>query len=291
MDDRDQVPSLHGIEDQPDAVYATTFGLEDECNPEGSLVTNSAKVDVNAKELHSKIRAVLERGLTPNDSGGYIYIFSDPNRPEIHKIGRSKEPIRRMGQLQEQCGLTLGLVKDVYVDHYSQAERLIQTYLLDLRRPYLCEVCGASHGEWFQITAEFASEAVGRWTSFMTKEAPYDPETRQLRSFARDLVKRRDHLLADVTPKVEAAREHWDRILSPTFLDRFRFEFNVVWELLWKFYWQINTMFAWTVAFIASRHPATFLIMAASVIGTFISISDEHHRLRNQSNRSKRKSI
>ncbi|KAF2442489.1 hypothetical protein P171DRAFT_433977 [Karstenula rhodostoma CBS 690.94] len=288
---RDRVPSLRDDGNDPDVVHVMTLGLEDEANPDGSLVANSSNIEINATELHNKVRAVLEKGLTPNDSEGYIYILSDPKRPDLHKIGRSKETIRRKRQLKYQCGLTLRLVKNVQVDSYCRAERLIQTYLLDLCRPYRCEVCGASHGEWFEIAAEPASAAVSRWASYMTQENPYDPETRQLRPFTKDLVKRRDHFLADANSKIETTREHWNRILSPTSLDRFRFKFTVVWDFLWKFYWPVNTIFAWTVAFVVSRHPVTFLFMAASVVGTFISMSDEHHLLRNDSKSSKKKSV
>ncbi|KAL5453696.1 hypothetical protein PMIN06_005337 [Paraphaeosphaeria minitans] len=288
---RDPVSFLPVVENQPDAVHATTFNLGDEYNPEGELVTNSAKFEINATELHNKVRAELERELTPNDSEGYIYILWDPNRPELHKIGKSIESTPRKGQLENQCGLALELVKEVRVDYYYRNERLIQTYLLDRCRPYRCEVCGANHKEWFQIAAESASAAVSLWTKFMNEEAPYDLETRQLRSFAKDLVKRQDRLLADVKYNVEATREHWNRVLSPTFIDRFRFKFNIVRDLLWKFYWQINTMLAWIVAFIASRHPVAFLCIVVSVIGTFISMSDEHNRLRNRSKSSKRRSM
>ncbi|OAF99029.1 uncharacterized protein CC84DRAFT_414680 [Paraphaeosphaeria sporulosa] len=289
--DRHWAPSQPKIDDFPDIVRAATLGLEDECNAEGAPVSNSVKLEITATELHNKVRAVLEKELTPNDSDGYIYIFSDPKRPELHKIGKSKETISRMGQLRYQCGLTLKLVKNVKVHNYSRTERLIQTYLMDLCRPYRCDVCHASHGEWFEIADGSARAAVTRWAKFMTREGPYDPETRQLHSFAEDLVRTRDHLLPDASPKIETTRNHWNRILSPTFLDRFRFKFNVIWTMVSKFCWPINSMFAWTVAFLASRHPITFLFMAVSVIGTFISISDEQYRLRNRPKRSKRRSI
>jgi hypothetical protein len=289
---RSRVPSHRGVEDDSDVVYVKTLNLEDESDPEGAPAANFAKSKINATELHSKVWAALERELTPRDSKGYIYILWDPKRPRLHKIGRTIETGRRKGDLQRQCGSNLTLINHpTTVNNHFRTEYLIHMYLSDLCRPYVCEACGRLHEEWFEISAKSAKTAVDLWVTFMDKEDPYDPETRQLRPFMEDLVKRRDRLLADADSKIETIRSHWDQILSPSSFDRFRFNFIVVWDLLWKYYWPINTMFAWTVAFVASRHAVTFLLMAASVVGTFISMSDERHRLRNPSKRSKRKSI
>lgn len=279
------VKSRGRAKDSHNIVYAAQLGLEDDNNPEGALESPS-----NATELHTKVRTLLETTLTQYDVKGYVYIFFDPKRPKHHKIGRSKNPMERKKQLNYQCGLNLRLVESVPVDYYVRTERLVQTYLSDLRRTYKCSACGAKHGEWFEIAKEPALAAMTQWTNFMIQENPYDSETRQLQPFFNDLIKRRDRLFADAGSRFEVTRDHWKRVLSPSFLDRFLFKFNKMWALLWQFYWPVNTMVAWTVAFVTSRHPITFVLMAISVFGTFISISDEIHRLRSSSVSSKKKS-
>jgi len=275
---------------RPDLTCSKTPGLEDEANPETTPLNISVRTQINSSALNSEIRAKLGKVLTPKDREGYIYIFHDPKRPELHKIGRSIIPRRRLEQLDYKCGLKLQLVKDIPVGNYTRTECLIHTFLLDLCRPYKCDMCGASHGEWFEIANEPAKAVVDLWVNFIVQESPYDPETKQLRPFIADLIKRRGYLFAVEESKLEATREYWNRSLSPTSIDRFRFKFNVVWEILWTFIWPANAMFAWTVAFVVSHHPVTFMFMAGSVIGTFISISDEYHRLRNPPMGSKKTS-
>lgn len=286
----DNTSAPHVDDDDPDEFRTSSLSMEDSCDSEGVLVPDFASLDMDTAKMHHKLRVEFERELTPQDSKGYIYVLSDLERPGLHKIGRSTGTIARMDQLRRQCGRTLSLIENVPVDHCIRTEGLIQTYLLDLCRPYRCEACSQRHTEWFEISAELAKAAVRRWAYYMTQEAPYDSRSRQLCSFAKDLVTRQEHVLVDLN-KPENARKHWDRIMSPTSLDRFCFKFCFAWNFFWEFCWQINTVTAWAVAFIASRHPAAFLFMAASVISTFVSISDENHRLRNGTKRSKRKSI
>ena len=261
-------------------IRSATLDLENEANLEETPMPFSAALQITASKLHSKLRELLESQLTDGDKEGYIYIFFDPKRPKLHKIGKSIKPNRRLGQTEYTCGLELNLVKEAYVNYYTRTEGLIHTYLSDLRRPYKCDICGESHGEWFEIADASARASVNFWVNFMTQEYPYDPESRQLQPFIGSLVKIRENLFADVEIKLETVREHWNQILSPTSLDRFQFKFNIIWEVFWKFYWQVSAMSAWTVAFVVSKHPVSFMFMAASVIGTFISMSNEYDRLR-----------
>lgn len=283
-------PPISNGEDDLGIVSAEALGLEDYTIPgEIALPTLPAGHKLKAIDLHTKIRVRLERMLTIKDQEGFVYVFADPARPGLYKIGRTKNTEDRIRGLKYQCGLILDHISSESVNKYARAELLVHTYLLDLRETYKCRVCGTTHGEWFRIEKEHATAAVTLWTGFMNKETPYDLETRQLQPFISDLIKSRDHLLKAAGSTVEDARKHWNRNLSPTFSDHYQLKYSGIWGILWKFYWPINTMFAWTVAFAVSHHRVTFLLMAASVIGTFISISGENHRLHKSSLSSKRK--
>ena len=270
-------------------VTAEELGLEDSRNPEGTLPSTHEIKKYNATKFHKMIQANLEKPLTKNDQAGFIYIFFDPKNPKLHKIGRSLDPEFRKNQLKSRCRLNLELIGSTPVSNYCRTELLIQTYLSDLCEPWDCSRCGKKHVEWFVIEKDAALAAVKLWTDFMMKETPYDIGTGQLQPFIKDLIRSRDHLLPAADRNIETTREHWKRNLSPTFLDHYHLEYSGMWGLLWKYYWPINTMFAWTVAFVVSPHSITFAFMAASVIGTFVRMSGENHRLLRSSMSSKRK--
>ncbi|KAF1942977.1 hypothetical protein EJ02DRAFT_511376 [Clathrospora elynae] len=263
-------------------VSSKTLGLEDKPNSKEPPMVSFVGPQINAPTLHTRIREKLNSMLTPTDQEGYIYIFSDPKRPQLHKIGRSRKTVSRLGQLQYKCGLKLNLVRDIHVNYYIRTEVLIHAYLSDLCRPYKCDACNASHGEWFEIAEEPAKALVSRWVDFMSQEIPYDPETRQIQPFMQNLVKIREYLFENADIEFQAVRKHWDQIMLPSSLDRFQFKFDIFCEVLLKFCWPISTMVAWTVTFVVSQHPVTFMCLVASVIGTFICMSNMSNRKQSQ---------
>ena len=267
----------------------TPLDLEDEIYTEGKPAYFPAELRMDGLQLHDKLRDKLERSLTPKDDGGYVYIFSDPDRPHLHKIGRAKKTTSRLRHIQYTCGLQLQLTEKHEVSYYTRTEGLIHAYLSDLRRPYTCKICGTKHGEWFEINKESAQMHVGKWAAFMENERPYDAESRELQPFLKNLLWLREGVLKCVD--TEVLRRSWDQVLLPTLMDRFRYRFGILWEVVWKFYWPVNAMVAWTITFVAIQHPATFILMAASVIGTFVTMAQDVHRLRHTGMVPKRKTV
>ena len=287
----DEMPSTEAEVDDSESVRATTcdetpLDLEDDIYPEGEPTAVPTGLQMDGSQLHDKLREKLEQRLTPSDERGYIYIFSDPKRPHLHKIGRAKKTVRRQGQLQCLCGFRPGLIERYEVDYYIRTEGLIHAYLSDLCRPYTCEKCGTRHGEWFEITKESALIFVDKWTTFMNEEKPYATDSKELHPFLRNLVKLRERLIKGSNP--EKFRKDWDQILLPTAIDRFGYMFGIIWEMVWISFWPVNTMIAWTITFITIQHPATFALMAASVIGAFVTMAQDIHRLRHDTMGSKR---
>ncbi|KAF1925004.1 uncharacterized protein M421DRAFT_424233 [Didymella exigua CBS 183.55] len=258
--------------------------LEDGIYPEGEPPSDLHSGSV---QLHDRLKKKLGQKLTPKDQRGCVYIFSDPKRPHLHKIGRTKETLKRMGQLNLSCGLQLELVGSVEVENYFRTEILIHTYISDLCRPYKCAVCNKKHGEWFEINKEPAQAYVARWVAFMNKENPYDAKSKDLHAFFRNRISLRDNLLTG--PDTETIRKNWEQILSTTAADRFGYTFRSIWEVLWQFYWPINAMVAWTITFVAIQHPVMFIFMAASVIGTFVTMAHDLHDLWHDTKVSKRR--
>lgn len=254
------------------------INLEDDDYPEGRPSVDRSKMQADSPLIHDRLKEKLNRRLTSTDQRGYVYIFSDPGRPGLLKIGRTKSILKRMGQIDYACGLSIKLVKHFEVENYIRTESLIHTYILDLCRPYKCADCKTKHGEWFEISEQSAETYADRWATFMTQEHPYDADSNELQPFFRNLIRLRERILRDL--KSEELRERWTHILSPTATDRFNYRFIITWELFWKFFWPVNSMIAWTISFMAIQRPVVFALMSASVIGTFVTVSCEYERIR-----------
>jgi hypothetical protein len=219
-------------------VHATTADgrmtdLEDGIHLEGKLLANHFKKRSDTPLIHERLMEKLNQKLTPTDQQGYVYILSDPMRPNLLRIGRTKSILQRMSQIHYTCGLELGLVKLFQVENYIRTEGLIHTYILDLCRPYTCVNCGSHHGAWFEITKQSAETYLDRWVSFMTQEHPYDADSKELQPFFQKLVGLQGGLLKSF--ENEELRNSWIRILSPTATDRFRYQSGIVGEMLWRF--------------------------------------------------------
>jgi hypothetical protein len=258
--------------------------LEDTASPDESTTPTSPGSSVTTLQIHNKLQKSLERNLTKSDRQGFIYVFLDPERRGLLKIGRSDNTEIRQKQIQYTCGLKLQLVHERTVDYCVRAEVLIHHDLLDLCRPYLCEKCGLKHGEWFDVGDEFARTTVNKWVDFIRQEKPYDPVSRALQPFWTHLISAKEPLFKCGVLDIDTLRLRWSHLLSPSLLDRLYYKISTllahaVWKFLWKFWWQVNAAGAWTMMFIAFQNHVTFLIMLVSILGSFISMSRDFSQL------------
>ncbi|KAF2630418.1 hypothetical protein BU25DRAFT_456154 [Macroventuria anomochaeta] len=235
--------------------------------------------------MHKTLRKKFASRLTPKEEEGYIYVVKDLNRPHLCKIGRAKESELRVATIENSCGFKPQLVYSRLVGLYIRTEALTQGYLSDLCQPYFCKPCNQTHHEWFEAPNELAIAAVKKWVDFMCRESPYDPRSKELRPFWSIWLKVHDLASADLD--VDEFRMWWDRIISPSELDHFKYKLNAVQDILWKFFWPVYATLAWTVTFIAFQHPVAFLLMVTSVVGTFVSMSYDFP-LRNASTSSRK---
>jgi hypothetical protein len=208
------------------------INLEDDDYPEGRPSVDRSKMQADSPLIHDRLKEKLNRRLTSTDQRGYVYIFTDPRRPGLLKIGRTKSILKRMGQIDYACGLSIKLVKHFEVENYIRTESLIHTYILDLRGPYECAKCGRNHGEWFKISKHSAEKFAERWATFMTQERPYDANSNELRPFFQDLVRLRGGVPEN--GENDELRNSWIRILLPTATDRFKFQFDIGLKIFWK---------------------------------------------------------
>jgi hypothetical protein len=253
---------------------------EDTTNPDGTTNSTSPRSSPNILEVHNRLQNLFESNLTPCDEQGSIYVFLDPKRPELRKIGRSKDIDTRKKAIEFDCGLSLQLVHYRTVNYYKRAEDLIQRDLEDLCRPYICEECGKKHGEWFRLGDQLARTTVNKWVDFIRQERPYDASSRELRPFWKHQISTKEPLFKHKNLDIDTLRMYWSHALSPNLLVRLDYEISTlrahaVWKFLWKFWWQVNAAGAWTITFIAFQNHATFLIMLLSILGSFISISND----------------
>jgi hypothetical protein len=277
-----EAPGSDKVADQePDRLYSEAPSDQDQPNLEDTPGHIRSKSRANIISMQEKLRAKFEMRLSPKDEKGHIYVMKDLNRPHLCKIGKAKESQLRVATIKKSCGLDLELAHCKPVDLYTRTEALIQAYLSDFCLPYLCESCNRTHSEWFEIPDELAIAAVEKWVNFMCRESPYDPRSKELKPFWSVWLDFHNFASADLD--VDGFRMWWDRIMSPSKLDHFNYMFKPVWEKLWKFFWPVYATLAWTVTFIAFQHPATFFLMIASVIGTFVSMSHDFHSLRHAS--------
>ncbi|KAF1846307.1 uncharacterized protein K460DRAFT_367115 [Cucurbitaria berberidis CBS 394.84] len=265
----------------------TPLDLEDEPSPDEQTKNQTSNLPKDATGVQRRLREAFESTLTPKDREGYVYIFRDPTRPDLRKIGRSFSPESRLKQVEYKCGLKLVLVHDRRVGYYTRTERLIHAELTDLCHPYTCKTCGAKHGEWFQLDDHTSRASVDKWVNFMRVESPYDLVSKELHLFWRHWVAKREPLFTEGFD-VKNLRKTWAHILSPSSLDRLNYQIenlsaHSVWGTLWKFSWQVNAVLAWTTAFVVFQHPSTFVAMFVSISCTFMRMSQDLQQVRQSS--------
>jgi hypothetical protein len=67
------------------------LGLEDTASPDEPTKPASPGSSMKASNLHNRLQKCFESKLTDAEEQGSIYIFLDPDRPTLRKIGRSTD--------------------------------------------------------------------------------------------------------------------------------------------------------------------------------------------------------
>lgn len=261
---------------------------EAQSDQDESVLENAVSAyDKSPLKMHNILQMKFEQGVSSNDGSGSIYVMRDVNRPHLCKIGRSIDPKVRLGTMKRRCGLELEILHCKPVNFYTKAEALVHAYLLDLCKPYKCELCKQRHGEWFEIPSDLAKAAVDKWADFIDHERPYDSRSRHLRPCWSAWLHQPYFTFADAS--VDDLRRQWDKFMSRSQFNHLSFEMKSIWEIAWMFFWPVYATSAWTVTFIAFRHPVVFLLMATSVIGTFVSMTSDIHLQRRATATSKQR--
>jgi hypothetical protein len=271
------------------------LGQKKTSSPRGAMLSKQdAPRKTSAVEQHSTLRETLKRSLSPSDTYGFIYVFRDPTRPHLRKIGMSINTSRRKKEHEYKCELNLEFVHEREVHFHKRTEILIHSELADLCRPYTCKACeDKQHSEWFEVDDAFAKESVNKWVKFMQTARPYDAGSRQLKPFWIDWLQTRQHLFDGKDLNATSLREKWAQVLAPSMQDYWNYYEKIIlnhpiWNFLWSFFWQISAVVAWILVFVTVQHPSTFVLMIMYMLGTFLSISQAFSNLQGPGSSSKK---
>jgi hypothetical protein len=132
-----------------------------------------------ADAILSKVNAKLNKFDTQE---GKIYILQLKRDPSKIKIGRAINPIERLKQWRQRCGLELELLYlSLEIPYPARVELLIHTELKDYRHRFKCERCSAYHYEWFDVTGNVTVNhtirVVQKWTDWIMT-SPYEENAR-----------------------------------------------------------------------------------------------------------------
>lgn len=117
---------------------------------------------------------------------GYVYVIAgppaescNPLKQRLLKIGFSKDPRSRAGQIQAECSFSTEVFwQSSYTRFGRQIEKLIQAELRirGLRRIFKCigSKCHAEHREWFEIEVKDAIHTAEHWVKWLATYDPYD---------------------------------------------------------------------------------------------------------------------
>lgn len=127
--------------------------------------------DVTADYIHGKITKYLKTPLGTKTEFAQVYIFQDPDRPSIIKIGSSQCPKDRLDEHMMKCKFKpitpIYLSKQLEEAHATKVEKLAHKELLHFRRRFSCGGCTSRHAEFFEIEWERARSIVERWIALL----------------------------------------------------------------------------------------------------------------------------
>jgi T5orf172 domain len=107
---------------------------------------------------------------------GSLYIFERESSPGHVKIGWTAARVQDRLDSWSECGYDPELLFQVDGVPYAHRVETLTHYELikEWRRERVCDGCGASHREWFEVRKERAAQVLLDWANFFKKFQPYD---------------------------------------------------------------------------------------------------------------------
>jgi len=237
-----------------------------------SIYTTSKIQD--AHSIDGALRMKIKEDLPKKDKQrGYVYIFRDPARPNILKIGKTDlEVSRRRENIERRCRITLETVYQegegmdlLPLRNCQRAEQLVHKELANYNRRHLCPTCKERHKEWFAVSEDLAKKTVQRWVTFIRKQ-PYD-ENGVLHDFWQERLYCMERPNLNEKPEDHDIRhERWKFVITATY---FHFWKHWAWKTIFatperdrpreslyfklvRFRWQLFAELSWVVIAILS---------------------------------------
>lgn len=133
----------------------------------------------NGGEVSQALAAKACKPLTKADrKDGFIYMFWDQQTFGMIKIGRTIDLVQRLKQWNAQCKTTHHYHRTpqdgepLKIPHVKRIEALMHIELSDYRKKRVCDGCGRTHIEWFDISAEKARKVYQKWQDWIMQK-PY----------------------------------------------------------------------------------------------------------------------
>jgi predicted Fe-S protein YdhL (DUF1289 family) len=133
----------------------------------------------NECEVSRALSAKVRKSLTDEDrKDGFIYMFWDQKTFGMIKIGRTIDLEQRLKQWNDKCRTTHHYHRtsqdgeSLKIPHVQRIEKLMHIELGNYRKKRICNGCGRTHIEWFDISAEKAKEVYQKWEDWIMQK-PY----------------------------------------------------------------------------------------------------------------------
>ncbi|CAO2654511.1 Nn.00g112440.m01.CDS01 [Neocucurbitaria sp. VM-36] len=201
--------------------------LEDDSGHHGNSVDNidndkDTNQDAKKKEkeksaqlLHARLLEEARKKLTKEEEEGHVYIFRDPRKHGVLKIGRTKH-VKNRRKSHLKCGLEVEWIHTSHpVKHMKRAEWLARIDLEHLSRPWKCSKCNQEHIEWFEVEEDKAKETVDLWVTWINEQHPYGND-KNLKPIWNYLLSHGRRPRTNIEHDDHTARwTHWVWVLSP----------------------------------------------------------------------------
>lgn len=134
---------------------------------------NEEHDNVSADDTHREINTYLNRPLTTKrkEKLAQVYIFQDPDRKSIIKIGLSQTAPERVAKQVKDCKLKsllpVYISRLIKVAHAAKVEKLAHIELRHFRRRFSCGGCQERHQEFFEVEHDVAKNVIERWIAFL----------------------------------------------------------------------------------------------------------------------------